>query len=185
MQSKCEANCRNDKVVDSESVHLQSFILKVVVINGPFPSASSPLRSETFNMRLTPAPCRVIIGPLSCRNQSVSGQSCNSSFVRKMKRHFAHRFKKCKVGRNGQQVHYTTDDGPTRVRESFKSENEYDSLSSSKCVSMPSAPGTEQMRRAFRKVLHLLTRQQCPPSSFCRNQIQTNIQSHLSGRLQQ
>lgn len=41
------------------------------------------------------------------------------------------------------------------------------SLSSSKCVSMPSAPGTEQMSRAFRKVLHLFTRQQCPPSSFC------------------
>lgn len=40
-------------------------------------------------------------------------------------------------------------------------------LNSSKCVSMPSAPGTEQMRRAFRNVLHLLTRQQCPPSSFC------------------
>lgn len=32
---------------------------------------------------------------------------------------------------------------------------------------MPSAPGTEQMSRAFRNVLHLLTRQQCPPSSFC------------------
>lgn len=31
---------------------------------------------------------------------------------------------------------------------------------------MPSAPGTEQMRRAFRNVLHLFTRQQCPPSSF-------------------
>lgn len=32
---------------------------------------------------------------------------------------------------------------------------------------MPSAPGTEQMSLAFRKVLHLLTRQQWPPSSFC------------------
>lgn len=32
---------------------------------------------------------------------------------------------------------------------------------------MPSAPGTEQMSRAFRNVLHLFTRQQCPPSSFC------------------
>ena len=41
------------------------------------------------------------------------------------------------------------------------------SRSSSKCVSMPSAPGTEQMSLAFRKVLHLFTRQQCPPSSFC------------------
>lgn len=41
------------------------------------------------------------------------------------------------------------------------------SRSSSKCVSMPSAPGTEQMSRAFRKVLHLFTKQQCPPSSFC------------------
>lgn len=41
------------------------------------------------------------------------------------------------------------------------------SRSSSKCVSMPSAPGTEQMSLAFRKVLHLLTRQQWPPSSFC------------------
>lgn len=41
------------------------------------------------------------------------------------------------------------------------------SRSSSKCVSMPSAPGTEQMSLAFRKVLHLFTRQQWPPSSFC------------------
>lgn len=41
------------------------------------------------------------------------------------------------------------------------------SRSSSKWVSMPSAPGTEQMSLAFRKVLHLLTRQQWPPSSFC------------------
>lgn len=45
--------------------------------------------------------------------------------------------------------------------------NNADLRSSSKCVSMPSAPGTEQMSRAFRKVLHLLTRQQWPPSSFC------------------
>lgn len=48
--------------------------------------------------------------------------------------------------------------------------NKSHSLSSSKCVSMPSAPGTEQMSRAFRNVLHLLTRQQCPPSSFCRGE---------------
>jgi len=41
------------------------------------------------------------------------------------------------------------------------------SRSSSKCVSIPSGPGTEQTSRAFRKVLHLFTRQQCPPSSFC------------------
>lgn len=31
---------------------------------------------------------------------------------------------------------------------------------------MPSSPGTEQTSRAFRNVLHLLTRQQWPPSSF-------------------
>ena len=41
------------------------------------------------------------------------------------------------------------------------------SRSSSKCVSIPSGPGTEQTSRALRKVLHLFTRQQCPPSSFC------------------
>lgn len=41
------------------------------------------------------------------------------------------------------------------------------SRSSSKCVSIPSGPGTEQTRRAFKKVLHLFTRQQWPPSSFC------------------
>lgn len=40
------------------------------------------------------------------------------------------------------------------------------SRSSSKWVSIPSSPGTEQMSRAFRNVLHLLTRQQWPPSSF-------------------
>lgn len=40
------------------------------------------------------------------------------------------------------------------------------SRSSSKWVSMPSSPGTEQTSRAFRNVLHLLTRQQWPPSSF-------------------
>lgn len=45
--------------------------------------------------------------------------------------------------------------------------NLFYSRSSSKCVSMPSVPGTEQMSLAFRKVLHLFTRQQCPPSSFC------------------
>lgn len=33
---------------------------------------------------------------------------------------------------------------------------------------MPSSPGTEQTSRAFRNVLHLLTRQQWPPSSFWR-----------------
>lgn len=31
---------------------------------------------------------------------------------------------------------------------------------------MPSSPGTEQTSRAFRNVLHLLTKQQWPPSSF-------------------
>ena len=31
---------------------------------------------------------------------------------------------------------------------------------------MPSSPGTEQTSLAFRNVLHLLTRQQWPPSSF-------------------
>lgn len=31
---------------------------------------------------------------------------------------------------------------------------------------MPSSPGTEHTSRAFRNVLHLLTRQQWPPSSF-------------------
>lgn len=58
-------------------------------------------------------------------------------------------------------------------RENLKQgKNKSHSLSSSKCVSMPSVPGTEQMRRAFRNVLHLLTRQQCPPSSFCRDKTQ-------------
>lgn len=44
------------------------------------------------------------------------------------------------------------------------------SRSSSKCVSIPSGPGTEQTSRAFRKVLHLFTRQQWPPSSFCNSE---------------
>lgn len=41
------------------------------------------------------------------------------------------------------------------------------SRSWSKCVS-PSAPGTEHTSRAFRNVLHLLTRLRWPPTSFCR-----------------
>lgn len=40
------------------------------------------------------------------------------------------------------------------------------SLSSSKRVSTPSSPITEQMRRAFRKVVQRFTRDFCPPSSF-------------------
>lgn len=39
-------------------------------------------------------------------------------------------------------------------------------LSSSKCVSVPSLPGTEHTRRAFRNVVHLFTRLRCPPISF-------------------
>lgn len=39
----------------------------------------------------------------------------------------------------------------------------------SKFVS-PSAPGTEQTSRAFRNVVHLLTRLRWPPTSFCRGQ---------------
>lgn len=35
---------------------------------------------------------------------------------------------------------------------------------------MPSSPGTEQTSRAFKNVLHLLTRQQWPPSSFWEGQ---------------
>lgn len=42
---------------------------------------------------------------------------------------------------------------------------------------MPSAPGTEQIRRAFRNVLHLLTRQQCPPSSFCKLETHSSHES--------
>lgn len=101
-------------------VHLQSLVLKVVVINGPVPSASSPVRSGTFNMWFPPAPCRAIIGPLSCGNQSVNGQSCSSSFVRKTKKYFGHWLKKCKRGGNGQQVHCTTHDRPMRVRDDRK-----------------------------------------------------------------
>lgn len=37
----------------------------------------------------------------------------------------------------------------------------------SKCVCRPSGPGTEHTRRAFWKVLHLLTRLRWPPISFC------------------
>lgn len=39
---------------------------------------------------------------------------------------------------------------------------------SSKCVSMPFGPATEQMRRVFRKELHLFTSILCPPWSFWR-----------------
>lgn len=39
-------------------------------------------------------------------------------------------------------------------------------LSSSKCVSVPSLPGTEHTRRAFKNVVHLFTRLRCPPISF-------------------
>lgn len=38
--------------------------------------------------------------------------------------------------------------------------------SSSKYVSLPSAPGTEQIRRVFRNVVHLFTRLRWPPMSF-------------------
>lgn len=38
--------------------------------------------------------------------------------------------------------------------------------SSSKYVSLPSAPGTEQIRRVLRNVVHLLTRLLWPPMSF-------------------
>lgn len=38
--------------------------------------------------------------------------------------------------------------------------------SSSKYVSLPSAPGTEQIRRVFRNVVHLFTRLRWPPISF-------------------
>lgn len=38
--------------------------------------------------------------------------------------------------------------------------------SSSKYVSLPSAPGTEQIRRVFRNVVHLFTRLLWPPMSF-------------------
>lgn len=40
------------------------------------------------------------------------------------------------------------------------------SRSSSKRVSTPSSPITEQMRRAFRNVVQRFTRDFCPPSSF-------------------
>lgn len=54
------------------------------------------------------------------------------------------------------------------------------SRSSSKWVSIPSSPGTEQTSRAFRNVLHLLTRQQWPPSSFwgCRQIVRLDQLSH-------
>lgn len=61
--------------------------------------------------------------------------------------------------------------------------NKSHSLSSSKCVSMPSAPGTEQMSRAFRNVLHLLTRQQCPPSSFCGYKMHSGQRSSCTGTI--
>lgn len=41
-----------------------------------------------------------------------------------------------------------------------------DLRSSSKYVSLPSAPGTEQIRRVLRNVVHLLTRLLWPPMSF-------------------
>lgn len=40
------------------------------------------------------------------------------------------------------------------------------SRSSSKRVSTPSSPITEQIRRAFRNVVQRFTRDFCPPSSF-------------------
>lgn len=40
------------------------------------------------------------------------------------------------------------------------------SRSSSKYVSLPSAPGTEQIRRVLRNVVHLFTRLRWPPMSF-------------------
>lgn len=69
-------------------------------------------------------------------------------------------------------------------RENLKQGNNTShSLSSSKCVSMPSAPGTEQMSRAFRNVLHLLTRQQCPPSSFCGGKKHSSQRSSCTGTI--
>ena len=51
------------------------------------------------------------------------------------------------------------------------------SRSSSKWVSAPSGPGTAQMSRAFRKVVHLFTRLRCPPTSFCREREGTDVSS--------
>lgn len=46
-------------------------------------------------------------------------------------------------------------------------------LSSSKCVSLPSLPGTEQTSRVFRNVVHLFTKLRCPPMSFYNTQTHT------------
>lgn len=84
----------------------------------------------------------------------------------------------CIMSRDERQHHRCSE------RENLKQgNNDSNSLSSSKCVSMPSAPGTEQMSRAFRNVLHLLTRQQCPPSSFCRDKIHSSHPSSSLGRV--
>jgi hypothetical protein len=51
--------------------------------------------------------------------------------------------------------------------------------SSSKCVSMPLRPGTEQVSLALRKVVHLLTRLLWPPRSFCRDR-HTQTHTHVT-----
>lgn len=48
--------------------------------------------------------------------------------------------------------------------------------SSSKCVSMPFGPATEQMRRVFRKELHLFTSILCPPWSFLETKADTGCE---------
>ena len=55
------------------------------------------------------------------------------------------------------------------------------SRSSSKWVSIPLLPGTEQMSRAFKKVVHLLTRLLWPPKSFCWTDHRFSREVQLSG----
>lgn len=66
-----------------------------------------------------------------------------------------------------EKILYITDIFCTEKDSVSSSGNNNHSRSSSKCVSIPLLPGTEQISRAFRKVVHLFTRLLWPPRSFC------------------
>ena len=98
MQSKCEENSTNDKVVDTESVNMGSicsalfWVLAVTrsFMNAHFPSASFFCEvTDMFIMCFTPTPSRSITKSLSCGNRSVKCHSCSLSFERRKKAIFS------------------------------------------------------------------------------------------------
>lgn len=68
----------------------------------------------------------------------------------------------------------------------FKVLQQSHSRSSSKWVSIPLLPGTEQISRAFRKVVHLFTRLLWPPKSFCwtryKQKFSRKVQLHTNSK---